>query len=143
MSLLKHFNQAQAALIMGINHQTLHYWTKTDFLAPSSEHPKRFSFTDLVAGRVAVRLRKQGIPLQRLRKVVEILRELDIGNGKKHPLAEHVVVVLGEDVQLVDSKGLVSLLARPGQRGLVGVVDVLQEIEMAAEGRDYLSRAAM
>ncbi len=135
-------NVTKAAMIIGITHPNLVYWRRIDFLKASS--PEGYTFADLLAGRVTVRLRKQGVSLQRLRKVVDYLRELGLDNdGKRHPLSKPLLVVSGEDIMLLDSAGLVSMLLQPGQRGVLGVADLKQEQATTAELVEMMQKAAV
>ncbi len=142
MAAITVLNLSQAAMVIGVTHPNLIYWRKTDFLKPSS--PDGYTFTDLLAGRVTVRLRRQGVSLQRLRKVVDYLRELGLDNGgKRHPLSKSLLVVSGKDIMLLDDAGLVSMLLQPGQRGVLGVADLKQEQAKTAELVELMQKAAV
>jgi hypothetical protein len=69
------------------------------------------------------RLRHAGVSMQGLRQVVRyIQKHLDI----QHPLRECWLATDGNEVWMLDGKQLLSLLRKPGQRGLLHVLDIKQ-----------------
>jgi DNA-binding transcriptional MerR regulator len=121
------FSAGEVAKHSGVNYKTLHYWSKTGFLEPSIAEAsgtgsrREYSFGDLVAARVAFRLRRAGVSLQGLRRVVSHLR----GLGVDRPLTSSYLVadVTGE-VFMVDGDAAVATLRAPGQQSFLFVVDV-------------------
>ena len=82
-----------------------------------------YSFSDLVALKVAFELRKSGITTASLKKVVKFLRE---NENRAEPLSAARLVVTGHDVAIVSEGDLVSVLSKPGQGYLSFVVDLPQ-----------------
>src|SRR5262249_26709975 len=71
-----------------------------------------YSFSDLIALRVARELREKATPVQSLRKVIKVLRN----TGMESPLSEARLLVVGKDVAIVKSPGeMESVLSSPGQ----------------------------
>jgi transcriptional regulator with XRE-family HTH domain len=120
----------QAERITGVSERTLHYWASTGFITrsvgpgSSSGDRKLYSFQDLVALKVAKVLRDQGIPLQGLRKVVQLLR----GRGDRVPFTGRYIFGDGYDVYERSDEEVVSLLKQPGQHAFIWVIN-LGEIE--------------
>ena len=69
--------------IVGISYRQLDYWARTGLVTPSirdargSGTQRLYSFQDLVVLRVIKRLLDAGVSLQRVRKAVEYLQEMD------------------------------------------------------------------
>jgi len=69
--------------VVGISYRQLDYWARTGLVTPSvrdahgSGSQRLYSFRDLVSLRVIKNLLDTGISLQRVRKAVEYLREMD------------------------------------------------------------------
>ncbi len=69
--------------IVGISYRQLDYWARTELVTPSvrdahgSGTQRLYSFQDLVSLRVIKSLLDTGISLQRVRKAVEYLQEMD------------------------------------------------------------------
>lgn len=134
---------AQATRILGIPQSTLNFWDSTDFLRPSvmshrGRKPIRlYTFSDLVALRVANQLRDAGVSLQALRRIVKYLQKKD---GIENPLGVKMLVAIGDDVyEIKDQKELYSVLRQPGQGAFKYVLDieeaireVRQELDLAA-----------
>ena len=123
------------------SYDTLDYWATTGFLKPSIQDARGpkvrrlYSFPDVVAARVAVMLRAQGVSLQALRQIVARLAKLK--DTPAHPLAAARLVASGKDVLVAyDQQTLVSLLAEPNQgafRMIVELAPVVREVRQAAE----------
>jgi DNA-binding transcriptional MerR regulator len=70
--------------IVGISYRQLDYWARTELVTPSirdangSGSQRLYSFQDLVALRVIRRLLDAGVSLQRVRKAVDHLRDMDL-----------------------------------------------------------------
>ena len=132
------FSTGQAVRITGVSFRNIDHWARTGFIAPSIAEAKgtgterRYSFSDLLALRVARELRDAGISTRSLRRVVEFLRTR---KGLTNPLAECHLVVTGSDVQVATSdKTIMSALRRPGQTSFAFVFDLARTVvEMKAE----------
>jgi DNA-binding transcriptional MerR regulator len=115
------------ARITNINPKTLHHWDRTGFLSPSAKRAcgtgkhREYTFSDLIALRVARELRDAGISLHALRKIV---RRLQNEGEFEHPLANPYLVTDGQDVYVKNENGLRSILCRPGQGAFFFVVDL-------------------
>ena len=100
------FSTGDAVRITGVSFRNIDYWARTRFIVPSIAEAagtgteRRYSFSDLLALRVARELREAGVSTQSLRRVVEFLRTR---KGLRHPLAECRLIVTGADVQLATS----------------------------------------
>ena len=112
-----------AARLGGVTEDTLDGWSRgTKFLVPSIPAPrrgvpKRYSFRDVVAIRVASELRAAGISVGSLRRVVKYLRSRK-GLSAAEVLASTQLVTDGHDVYEVSGEQSISALRRPGQRVL-------------------------
>lgn len=104
---MRGFTAFQVGEIAGVNRKTLHHWAKTGSLPPSVQSAqgtgtrRRYSFSELVAVRVARELRKAGFSLSTLRKTVTFLRKQKFDQ----PLAEAYLVSDGMDIHLVHDSG--------------------------------------
>jgi DNA-binding transcriptional MerR regulator len=118
----------------------LNLWAKKGLVSPSiasaegSGSERIYSFTDMVALKIVLELRKAGVATRSLKKVVDFLRSKE---GCEVPLAEARLLVSGRDVIVVKSKNeLLSALQSPGQSCLTFVVDLphtLGELASLAE----------
>ena len=122
------FSTGQITRLTGVPYSTLNLWAKNGLVQPSiatgkgSGSERIYSFSDLVALKVAFELRKAGVTTRSLKKVVQFVRE---NEGIDQPLAEARLVVSGRDVLVVRNRGqLVSALSKPGQRCLSFVIDL-------------------
>jgi DNA-binding transcriptional MerR regulator len=131
------------AKLTGLHPVRLHRWDETGFISPSLSaggrgrgNRRKYSFQDIVALRVAARLR-ESVSLQALRRVAEYIRQLeDVGN----PFAERLVAVHGDDVEMVEADQALSLLKSPGQYRMVFPLDL--EIEARRLKEDIKRLAA-
>jgi DNA-binding transcriptional MerR regulator len=140
------FSSPAVVTLSGVKFLTLDYWDRSGFLSPSLQRAhgrgssRRYSFRDLIAVRTACELRKQGVPLQRLRKVVAYLRTVE---KLEHPLAGTRLVVAGDDVLLVrGERQLVSVLRAPGQHLLRLVLDLEHLVKETAQAVKAGKKAA-
>jgi DNA-binding transcriptional MerR regulator len=140
------FTAVQAARLTGVPYARLDYWARTGFLRPTIAqsrgrgHARLYSFRDLVALKTAMELRKLGVSLQALRRVVRYLRKL---KGLEHPLAQARLVVVGNDVALVeDEQQLVSMLKAPGQAVWRLILDLPALVAELRREVDRLGRTA-
>ena len=122
------FTPRQVTHFTGVPYSTLNLWAKNGLVRPSvapgtgTGNERIYSFSDLVALKVAFELRKAGVTTSSLKKVVQFLRE---NEGLDQPLANARLVVSGRDVLVVkNSNELISALSKPGQSCLSFVVDL-------------------
>jgi DNA-binding transcriptional MerR regulator len=84
------FTAEKVSKLTGLTRRQLQYWDEQRFLSPSVSsrggrgRMRLYNFRDLVSLRAAAELRRDGISLQLIRKVVKHLQELDY----REPLAE-------------------------------------------------------
>lgn len=132
------FSTGEAVRITGVSFRNIDYWARTKFIAPSIAEAqgtgteRRYSFSDLLALRVARELREAGVSTQSLRRVVAFLRTR---KSLTHPLAECRLIVTGKDVQVATNpKEIMSVLRAPGQTSFAFVFDIARTVgEMKQE----------
>jgi DNA-binding transcriptional MerR regulator len=123
------FTARQVTKLTGVPYSTLNLWAKNGLVPPSvasargTGSERVYSFSDLIALKVAFELRKSGVTTPSLKKVVNFLRQTE---HMHKPLSEARLVVSGHDVAMVCEGELVSVLSRPGQGYLSFVVDLPQ-----------------
>ena len=139
------FTFGQVASLSGVKPRTLDHWAATGFLVPSIKKAagtgtrRVYSFSDVVAARVAKQLRSAGVSLQGLRNAVRELRKRDF---KYHPLAENRLVVCGKDVYLQNDESLISMLRNPGQGSFpFTVMDLKMTVETLRINADKIKAA--
>lgn len=132
LALKKTFKSKEVVRLTGIPHQTLHHWAKSGFLKPSVQDAKGtgtarlYSFQDLLALRVARKLRDFGLSLRELRKIVDHLRSVE---NVENPLAETFLVVHGDDIIVERASKAFSVLKRPGQGYLGLCLNLSHEVQ--------------
>jgi DNA-binding transcriptional MerR regulator len=121
--LVRAYGVGEVEKLSGISRITLHVWDRSGFICPTvvgggagTGNRRKYSFSDIVALRVAKRLRDDGISLQALRRVSKYLRERE---NVENPFAERYLAVHGTDVVMVRKDEVVSLLQSPGQYWLL------------------------
>src|ERR1700733_3351758 len=132
------FSTGDAVRITGVSFRNIDYWARMKFIVPSiadangTGTERKYSFSDLLALRVARELREAGISTQSLRRVVDFLRTR---KSVTHPLAECHLIVTGSDVQVATSpERIMSALRRPGQTSFAFVFDLARTVgEMKVE----------
>jgi len=143
------FSSMAAARLAKITYRQLDHWAATGLVAPSlaparpgTGNRRRYSFTDVVVMRTAGELRRAGVSLQGIRKVVGELKRL--GDGSE--LSQARLIVDGNDVVVVvDERTVLSVLRQPGQGALRLVLDlggVLRELREVAADISSASGAA-
>lgn len=133
------FPTALAAKLAGVSQKTLENWVARGLLTPSIASARGrgssrvYSFRDVIAVRVADKLRNAGIPTSSLRRVVAYLRARK-GLSPTEALASTKLVTDGRDVYEVDGTTSVSTLMRPGQHVLfmVPLDEVVTELQAKA-----------
>ena len=112
------FTARQVVKLTGVPYSTLNLWAKNGLVQPSvapgtgTGSERVYSFSDLVALKVAFELRRSGVTTSSLKKVVDFLRQSE---HMEKPLSEARLVVSGRDVAIVRKGELVSVLSKPGQ----------------------------
>ncbi|UNC91709.1 helix-turn-helix domain-containing protein [Candidatus Contubernalis alkaliaceticus] len=120
MNNFDYFTAKQVCKITGIEYSTLDYWDRTGFIKPSCAEGngtgsrRQYSFQDLIAIKVAMALKNQGVTLQKLRKVVDYLK---IRNELVHqPLTNAILISDGKDVfEITESKDILVDILSGGQ----------------------------
>lgn len=127
------FSTGDAVRITGVSFRNIDYWARTKFIVPSIAEAqgtgteRRYSFSDLLALRVARELREAGVSTQSLRRVVDFLRAK---KGLTQPLAECRLIVTGTDVQVATSpEKIMSVLRAPGQTSFAFVFDLARTVD--------------
>lgn len=128
------FSTGDAVRITGVSFRNIDYWARTKFIAPSIAEAqgtgteRRYSFSDLLALRVARELREAGVSTQKLRRVVEFLRTRK--SLTTHPLAECHLIITGTDVHVAASpEKIMSVLRTPGQTAFAFVFDLARTVD--------------
>lgn len=117
------FSITKAARLAQVSPYTLENWDRSGFLSPNKRDERgrrQYTFTDIVALRVATKLREQGVSLQGLRQVVKYLRERKgFSLSTTEALTSSVLLFDGRDVHVIeagpDGKIAFSALREPGQ----------------------------
>jgi DNA-binding transcriptional MerR regulator len=133
------FRAGEVVQIVGISRRQLQYWAQTDLIRPGARTPGghgRYTFEDLVALKTAKRLIDAGVPVQRIRKSIQALRE--ILPNVRMPLAELVVVATG-DVVLAFRDGM-AIDAISGQEWVFEVADLQREVDAWRSSRRAADR---
>jgi DNA-binding transcriptional MerR regulator len=127
------FSTGDAVRITGVSFRNIDYWARTKFIVPSIAEAqgtgteRKYSFSDLLALRVARELREAGVSTQSLRRVVEFLRTR---KGLTHPLSECRLIITGTDVQIATSPDkIMSVLRAPGQTAFAFVFDLARTVD--------------
>jgi DNA-binding transcriptional MerR regulator len=127
------FSTGEAVRITGVSFRNIDYWARTKFIVPSIAEAqgtgteRRYSFSDLLALRVARELREAGVSTQSLRRVVDFLRTR---KGVTNPLGKCHLIITGSDVQLTtNDKTLISALREPGQTSFAFVFDLARTLD--------------
>ena len=99
------YTVAEVARLFGFKPTRLRYWHRSGVLAPSVRVDGRnyYSFQDLVGVRAAKGLLEQGVPLRKVRRSVESLREAFPKTAR--PLSELRVMADGRTVLVQDDAG--------------------------------------
>jgi DNA-binding transcriptional MerR regulator len=101
----EHFTTGQVARLTGVSFRQLDHWAWTGFLPPSGgdepytpgssaqRQARQYTFGDLVRIRTVGELRRQGVPLQVIRKALDRLQHLT-----DDPLRELTLVAIANEV---------------------------------------------
>jgi DNA-binding transcriptional MerR regulator len=93
------FTPKEVVKIIGISYRQIQYWDKTSFIRPSyRSHGKyrQYTFSDLVQMKVAKMLRDHEVSIQRLRKIIKLLR--DLLPRISFPLSECNLLIEGDKI---------------------------------------------
>lgn len=127
----------RAAEIAALSRQRLRYWEKTDLITPDVERKisprnvvRLYSLPRVVELVVASELRKQGVSLQHIRRIVGHLRQ----QGYESPLREVRFARSGDRVVFQHTDGSWEASRRPFQGVMWQVID-LEEIRTRVQGR--------
>jgi DNA-binding transcriptional MerR regulator len=126
------------------SYDTLDYWATRGVLEPSLEpangigSQRRYSFTDVVAARVAISLRAQGVGFQSLRRIVRRISTLR--DSVDRPLEDAWLVASGRNVFVTYDREDLSTLVQFCERGLLWLIVQLDPI--VREIRDAIARMA-
>src|SRR4051812_28155085 len=138
------FSTGDAVRITGVSFRNIDYWARTKFIVPSIADAKgtgterKYSFSDLLALRVARELREAGVSTQSLRRIVDFLRAR---KGLTQPLSECRLIVTSSDVQVATSpEKIMSALLRPGQTSLAFVFNLSRTVDEMKQGIDASKR---
>jgi DNA-binding transcriptional MerR regulator len=131
------FSTGDAVRITGVSFRNIDYWARTKFIVPNIAEAhgtgteRRYSFSDLLALRVARELREAGVSTQKLRRVVEFLRTR---KSFTYPLGECRLIVTGTDVQVATSpQKIMNALRAPGQTSFAFIFDIARTVEVMKE----------
>lgn len=99
------YTVAEVSRLFGFNPSRLRYWHRSGLLEPSARLSGRnyYTFQDLVGVRAAKTLLEQGVPLQKVRRLVESLHETFPETMR--PLSELRVMADGRTVLVQDEEG--------------------------------------
>ena len=132
----------RAAEIAAISRQRLRYWEKTDLIVPDVERvisPRNvvrlYSLPRVVELVVASELRRQGVTLQHIRRIITHLRE----QGYEAPLREVRFALSGDRVLFQHTDGSWEDSRQPFQGVMWQVIDLEQ---IRARIRSRLSRSS-
>ncbi len=130
----KLFGAGDAARILGLKYRTLDHWVRTGLLpveqpAAGTGNRRGLSFLDLVRAMTVKRLRQEGVSLQAIRKVIEVLSE---HYHVDDPLTQDGRLLLAGDRVwwAVDDRTVIDILK--GQLGMKPLV-ILEVGEVVAE----------
>lgn len=145
MSVKGFFRVKDVLQLTGLTYRQLDYWDRSGFICPSvatAAGPgteRLYSFRDVVALKVAKRLREEGVSLQRIRRALVYLKENfpDVNE----PMAGLVFITDGQGIfVLTDDPAVMVNALRGGQ--LTWNVDIGQVAREVARDVTHLRRAA-
>ncbi len=140
--LLRAFSSAQVAEITHVSMGRLSYWDQHGFVSPSYSraahfgHRRLYSFPDLVSLRVMTDLRREGISLRELKRLIGYLHKLDYAN----PLAEIRYDIDGIGRLWFDEGGLTRAARRPEQIVMPFAIPLRRTVEDLASAILRLDR---
>lgn len=107
MEIINTFGKGAVISLTGLTYKQIDYWATTGVVIPfkpgtGKGSRREYSFTDIVALRVAKKLKEDGISLQKIRKALGWLRKQEDFKGLIQPLGELKFVTDGETLFVVD-----------------------------------------
>ena len=127
---MKFFTAGQVVKMTGVPYGTLNYWAKVGLVRPSVSPAKgsgslrRYDFTDLLAIRIGLKLRKAGITGKYFLRVVELLRNF----SPDGPQVSIEITDAGDAIARYETGETVSLRHRPNQLCFNFSCDYNQEV---------------
>jgi DNA-binding transcriptional MerR regulator len=125
------FSTGDAVRITGVSFRNIDYWARTKFIVPSIAEAqgtgteRRYSFSDLLALRVARQLREAGVSTQSLRRVVEFLR---MRKGLMHPFSECRLIVTSTNIQIATTPEKLMVALRRARRPFAFIFDIARTV---------------
>jgi DNA-binding transcriptional MerR regulator len=122
--------------IVGISYRQLDYWARTGLVRPSVQDAKGsgtqrlYSFQDLVALKVIKSLLDTGVSLQRVRKAVDVLRDME--------RPAHGVTLMSDGNRIYEAESpeaVVDLLAKGQGVFAIAIDKVWTDLEGSLAGR--------
>jgi len=123
-----YFYGPEVARLAGVSISALNYWERTGLVWPSVSRPRRgeglrqWSLLDVLVVRCIRALRNCGLSLQAIRLALARLSKAGVHRALHQaldPLTPVVLVLQGDDIQVLDDDGAWSVLRHPGQRVLI------------------------
>src|SRR4051794_13352699 len=115
---IERFTASQVMKLTGITYPVLDYWVRTKFIIPAQQtgagkgSDRFFSFPDLVAIRAALRLRKMGVSVQTLKRVVQLIQKKKGFDSGSAALAAAYLFSEGGEVYEKTSEEVIAHLRR-------------------------------
>jgi len=137
------FRVPEVCRIVGITYRQLDYWARTGLVRPSirdargSGTQRLYSFQDLVTLRIIKKLLDTGVSLQRVRKAVEQLRDME--------RPAHGVTLVSDGQRIYEAESpdvLVDLLSRGQAVFAIAVDKVWSDLEGSLEKAARPARGA-
>ncbi len=107
MKTIETFGKEEAVSLTGLTYRQIDYWATTGVVIPfkpgaGKGSRREYSFTDIVALRVAKKLKEDGVSLQKIRKALTWLSKQEDFKDLSQPLGELKFVTDGETLFVVD-----------------------------------------
>jgi len=119
------YSGPRAAKIAGVSYRRLDYWARKGFIRPTiqsshgSGNYRLYSVLDILALRVAKRLRDQGVSLRTIRRAVHALRQA--GPAYQDPLTQYTFFVRGKRLYVLTDDPARALEASQGAQLVLAV----------------------
>jgi DNA-binding transcriptional MerR regulator len=123
----------QAAKAAGVAYHRLNYWATTGIVVPSVAEGKgyggvrAYSFADVVALKVAARMKASGFPIRTLQNLVTAVQQWDEESPKTYFVGDEK-----GSVAAFDEAGAFTALQQKDLKGLtwfVNISDIVQEVK--------------
>lgn len=107
MGTISTFGKEAVVSLSGLTYRQIDYWATTGVVIPfkpgaGKGSRREYSFTDIVALRVAKKLKEDGISLPKIRKAIAWLRKQEDFKNLIQPLGELKFVTDGENLFVVE-----------------------------------------